>query len=120
MHGCALKGDSVSNIQAAIKQLPSHGIEVNSSSNKLACTLPSEVKFSLDQFAYAFVVITKQVLRQSRLYESAPAYVTDQPRFVNGALAALTSLQPLELLDALKSVEVTSKREQCLSLMAHG
>lgn len=48
----------------------------------------------------------EQVLRQSRLYESAPAYVTDQPRFVNGAFAALTSLQPLELLDALKSVEV--------------
>ena len=48
----------------------------------------------------------EQVLRQSRLYESAPAYVTDQPRFVNGALAALTSLPPLELLDALKSVEV--------------
>lgn len=48
-----------------------------------------------------------QVLRQSRLYESAPAYVTDQPRFVNGALAALTSLSPLELLDALKSVEVS-------------
>ncbi|KAL3160985.1 hypothetical protein ABBQ38_009375 [Trebouxia sp. C0009 RCD-2024] len=71
-------GDSVSNIQAAIKQLPSHGIEV---------------------------------LRQSRLYESAPAYVTDQPRFVNGALAALTSLQPLELLDALKSVEAAFGRD---------
>ena len=47
-----------------------------------------------------------KVFRQSRLYESAPAYVTDQPRFVNGALAALTSLQPLELLDVLKSIEV--------------
>ena len=48
-----------------------------------------------------------QVVRQSRLYESAPAYVTDQPRFVNGALAGLTLLQPLELLDALKAVEVS-------------
>ena len=46
------------------------------------------------------------MVRQSRLYESAPAYVTDQPTFVNGALAALTPLQPLELLDALKTVEV--------------
>lgn len=63
--------------------------------------------------AYTFAIIIKQVLRQSRLYESAPAYVTDQPRFVNGALAALTSLQPLELLDALKSVEVISKGDQC-------
>lgn len=57
------------------------------------------------------VFVIPQVLRQSRLYESAPAYLTDQPRFVNGALAALTSLQPLELLDALKSVEVTFKRD---------
>ena len=32
--------------------------------------------------------------------------MTDQAKFVNGALAALTPLQPLALLDALKSVEV--------------
>lgn len=51
-------------------------------------------------------VAMMQVVRQSRLYESAPAYVTDQPRFVNGALVALTPLSPLELLDALKAVEV--------------
>ena len=55
-----------------------------------------------------FLFYDKQVLRQSRLYESAPAYVTDQPRFVNGALAAMTSLQPLELLDALKFIEVNA------------
>lgn len=48
------------------------------------------------------------MVRQSRLYESAPAYVTDQPRFINGALAALTCLQPLELLDALKTIEVSA------------
>ena len=52
-------------------------------------------------------VFALQVVRQSRLYESAPAYVTDQPRFINGALAALTPLEPLPLLDALKSVEVS-------------
>ncbi|DBA85065.1 TPA: hypothetical protein ACH3X2_005790 [Trebouxia sp. C0005] len=70
-------GDSVANIQAAVRQLPTLGI---------------------------------QVVRQSRLYESAPAYVTDQPTFVNGAIAALTPLQPLELLDALKTVEAASGR----------
>ena len=67
--------------------------------------------------AYLCFNLFKQVLRQSRLYESAPAYVTDQPRFVNGALAALTTLQPLELLDALKSVEVTSKHTLMLGCL---
>ena len=47
-----------------------------------------------------------QVARQSRLYESAPAYVTDQPRFVNAALAVETALPPKELLAALKRIEV--------------
>ena len=42
----------------------------------------------------------------SRLYESAPAYVTEQPAFLNAALLALTPLSPLELLAALKAVEV--------------
>lgn len=47
-----------------------------------------------------------QVARQSRLYESAPAYVTDQPRFINAALAVETALPPMELLRALKRIEV--------------
>jgi 2-amino-4-hydroxy-6-hydroxymethyldihydropteridine diphosphokinase/dihydropteroate synthase len=45
-------------------------------------------------------------VRQSRLYESAPAYVTDQPRFINAAVAVKTSLQPRQLLHALKKIEV--------------
>ena len=47
-----------------------------------------------------------QVTHRSRLYESAPAYVTDQPRFLNGAVVATTRLPPLGLLDQLKAVEV--------------
>ncbi|MBO6836457.1 MAG: 2-amino-4-hydroxy-6-hydroxymethyldihydropteridine diphosphokinase, partial [Alphaproteobacteria bacterium] len=35
----------------------------------------------------------------SRVYETAPMYVTDQPAFLNMALAAETDLPPLELLD---------------------
>lgn len=47
-----------------------------------------------------------QVLRHSRLYESAAAYVTDQPTFLNAALAVHTDLPPRELLAVLKSIEV--------------
>jgi len=47
-----------------------------------------------------------QVLRHSRLYESAAAYVTDQPPFLNAALAVRTTLSPPDLLTALKQIEV--------------
>ena len=47
-----------------------------------------------------------QVVRHSRMYESAAAYVTDQPPFLNAALAVQTDLSPMELLAALKRIEV--------------
>ncbi|EIE24668.1 putative dihydropterin pyrophosphokinase/dihydropteroate synthase [Coccomyxa subellipsoidea C-169] len=52
-----------------------------------------------------------EVVRHSRLYESAPAYVTDQPRFINAAVAVTTSLEPRQLLHALKKVEAELGRE---------
>ena len=47
-----------------------------------------------------------QVAQISRLYESAPAYVTDQPAFLNAAALVETRLDPLPLLQQLKGVEV--------------
>ena len=41
----------------------------------------------------------------SRLYESSPMYVTDQPSFLNAAAEISTTKPPLELLRALKDVE---------------
>lgn len=46
-----------------------------------------------------------QVERMSSLYETEPAYVTDQPRFLNAALRATTGLDPHLLLAKLKRVE---------------
>ena len=46
-----------------------------------------------------------QIERISSLYETAPAYVTDQPRFLNAALRATTALGPEALLDVLKQIE---------------
>lgn len=45
------------------------------------------------------------VTRCSRIYETEPWGVTDQPRFLNMALQAKTDLSPFELLDALKKIE---------------
>ncbi len=46
-----------------------------------------------------------EVLEVSRLRESDPVGKTDQPEFLNGAVAVETELSPRELLDALLRVE---------------
>ena len=51
--------------------------------------------------------LTWQVVRRARLYETAPAHVENQPKFLNTAIAARTSLPPDQLLAALKTVEVS-------------
>ena len=47
-----------------------------------------------------------QVTRQSRLFETAPELVTDQPTFLNAAVAVRTDQSPLQLLSSLKAIEV--------------
>ncbi|KAG2446165.1 hypothetical protein HXX76_000760 [Chlamydomonas incerta] len=51
------------------------------------------------------------VLRHSALYETAAAYVTDQPAFLNAAVLARTRLPPRELLRMLKQVEAEAGRD---------
>ncbi len=46
----------------------------------------------------------------SPIYETEPAYVTDQPRFLNMVLRGQTALSPLVLLDFIKSIEETMGR----------
>ncbi len=41
----------------------------------------------------------------SPVYETAPAYITDQPAFLNAAVTGITQLEPLPLLWALKNLE---------------
>jgi 2-amino-4-hydroxy-6-hydroxymethyldihydropteridine diphosphokinase / dihydropteroate synthase len=45
------------------------------------------------------------ITRHACLYETAPAYVTDQPRFLNSAVRGTTRLGPHELLKKLKEIE---------------
>jgi len=46
-----------------------------------------------------------RVTKQSPVHETAAAYVTDQPAFLNMALLGATELPPLELLATLKKLE---------------
>uniref|UniRef100_A0A0E0EEE9 Pterin-binding domain-containing protein n=1 Tax=Oryza meridionalis TaxID=40149 RepID=A0A0E0EEE9_9ORYZ len=45
------------------------------------------------------------ITRHACLYETSPAYVTDQPRFLNSAVRGTTKLGPHELLKKLKEIE---------------
>jgi 2-amino-4-hydroxy-6-hydroxymethyldihydropteridine diphosphokinase / dihydropteroate synthase len=45
------------------------------------------------------------ITKHACLYETAPAYVTDQPRFLNSAVRGTTKLGPHELLKLLKEIE---------------
>nr|DAD31500.1 TPA_asm: hypothetical protein HUJ06_010351 [Nelumbo nucifera] len=46
-----------------------------------------------------------QIIRHGCLYETEPAYVTDQPLFLNSAVRGVTKLGPHELLGVLKQIE---------------
>lgn len=51
------------------------------------------------------------VIEKSAVYETPPAYVTEQPAFLNAALIATTQLTPDDLLRFLKQREVELGRE---------
>ena len=55
-----------------------------------------------------------EIVAVSRLYETAPAYVTDQPAFLNIAATGRTGLSALELLDYLKQLEAEIGREKSI------
>jgi len=52
------------------------------------------------------------VLATSKLYETAPAYVMEQPAFLNMAVKGETTLSPQKLLAFLKRIEAEMGREQ--------
>lgn len=59
--------------------------------------------------AVAALPLTR-VCRASRAYETAPAYLDDQPAFANAVLEVRTGLHPLALLSALLRIEADAGR----------
>jgi len=64
---------------------------------------PSALRDALLRLASVDGIVA--VDKTSRLYESKPMYVTDQPAFLNAAAEIRTTLGPLELLRSLKDTE---------------
>lgn len=55
--------------------------------------------------AVAALASLVRITGEARVYETAPMYVTDQPAFLNSAIAAETDLGPIALLRTLKRIE---------------
>jgi 2-amino-4-hydroxy-6-hydroxymethyldihydropteridine diphosphokinase len=55
-----------------------------------------------------------EIIVVSRLYETAPAYVLDQPPFLNMAMKGQTALSPTNLLAYLKQIETDLGREKTI------
>jgi 2-amino-4-hydroxy-6-hydroxymethyldihydropteridine diphosphokinase len=68
------------------------------------------------QVRRAFVALAglagTRLVAHSRLYGSRPMGPADQPDFVNAAAGLLTSLSPLELLQALQGIEAAQGRRR--------
>lgn len=58
------------------------------------------LRSSLDAVSGYFTVFYK-----SRIYETPPAYVEDQPPFLNAVVVGMSWLEPIDLLHALKQTE---------------
>lgn len=83
-------------------------IEVHSPEEEVVIALGSNVGNRLGNFNRALDMMKNAGIRitaHARLYETAPAYVTDQPFFLNSAVRAITSLGPHDLLRVLKEIE---------------
>ncbi|CAK7326224.1 unnamed protein product [Dovyalis caffra] len=88
-------------------------VELHSQEQEVVIALGSNVGNRLHNFNEALQLMKKSginITRHACLYETAPAYVTDQPQFLNSAVRAVTKLGPHELLGVLKKIEMDMGR----------
>ncbi|XP_061355664.1 folate synthesis bifunctional protein, mitochondrial [Gastrolobium bilobum] len=93
---------------SSLHTAPNSSVELHSQDEEVVIALGSNVGNRLHNFKEALKSMRKSgihITRHACLYETAPAYVTDQPRFLNSAVRAVTKLGPHELLAALKRIE---------------
>ncbi|KAI9168674.1 hypothetical protein LWI28_000267 [Acer negundo] len=87
---------------------PETSIEVHSHEQEVVIALGSNVGDRIHNFNEALQLMKKSginITRHGCLYETEPAYVTDQPHFLNSAVRGVTKLGPHELLRVLKKIE---------------
>uniref|UniRef100_A0A7N0T5U1 Pterin-binding domain-containing protein n=1 Tax=Kalanchoe fedtschenkoi TaxID=63787 RepID=A0A7N0T5U1_KALFE len=83
-------------------------VQVCSEEQEVVIALGSNVGDRVHNFDEALQLMKRsgvQITRHACLYETAPAYITDQPHFLNSAVRGVTRHGPHELLRVLKKVE---------------
>ncbi|CAO2830189.1 unnamed protein product [Amaranthus hypochondriacus] len=93
---------------AFLHSSPVNDVEVCSKKQEVVIAIGSNVGDRLENFNQALQQMKKlgiDITRHGCLYETEPAYVTDQPKFLNSALRGFTKLGPHELLGVLKKIE---------------
>ncbi|KAJ6851438.1 folate synthesis bifunctional protein, mitochondrial-like [Iris pallida] len=96
------------NATKQISFLHSYGEFVHTPEEEVVIALGSNVGNRIQNFDEALRLMKKSginVTRHGCLYETEPAYVTDQPLFLNSAVRGTTKLRPHELLKVLKHIE---------------
>ncbi|KAK2967795.1 hypothetical protein RJ640_008015 [Escallonia rubra] len=91
-----------------LHSLPDTSVDINSQEHEIVIALGSNVGDRLYNFNEALERMKKSgigIQRHGCLYETEPAYVTDQPMFLNSAVRGVTTLGPHELLGVLKRIE---------------
>ena len=76
--------------------------------------LGSNLENPREQVTRAFTELAQlsksELIAQSPLYQSSPVGPADQPDYINAVALIKTQLSPLELLDALQSIEQAHRR----------
>ncbi|KAK7378146.1 hypothetical protein VNO80_03583 [Phaseolus coccineus] len=93
---------------STFRTTPNSSVELHSQEEEVVIALGSNVGDRLHNFKEALKLMKNSginITRHACLYETAPTYVTDQPRFINSAVRAVTKLGPHELLSMLKRIE---------------
>ncbi|XP_078174328.1 folate synthesis bifunctional protein, mitochondrial-like [Carex rostrata] len=82
--------------------------QVQSKDQEIVIALGSNVGNRIQNFNEALHLMKNYgvtITRHGYLYETEPAYVTDQPKFLNSAIRGTTKLGPHDLLRVLKQIE---------------
>lgn len=94
--------------QSLFHSSPDATVEVHTPEHEVVIALGSNVGDRLGNFDKALHMMKIsgiKITRHGCLYETEPAYLTDQPLFLNSAIRAVTKLGPHELLGVLKKIE---------------
>ena len=68
-------------------------------------------RHNLDQAEFQLLGLM-DIKSKSKIYETEPQYVRDQPKFLNAVFRGYTKLEPLPMLEELKKLEVSLGRRE--------